>query len=168
MRIRASHPSPIGPLLLVGETAGPGREVRLSAIHMEGARFGPGETDGLREAPEAFAAIGRQLDEYFAGRRRSFDLDLDPAGTPFQLAVWEALRSIPYGTTTTYGEIAARIGRPGAGRAVGGAVGRNPLSIVVPCHRVVGSDGSLTGFGGGLGRKTALLELEGEIGRAHV
>ncbi len=104
--------------------------------------------------------MARELDEYFAGRRRAFDLVLAPAGTPFQLAVWEELRRIPFGGTTTYGELARRVGRPTAARAVGAAVGRNPISIIVPCHRVVGSDGALTGFAGGLDRKRALLALE--------
>lgn len=104
---------------------------------------------------------GAQLGEYFAGSRRSFDLLLDPEGTDFQLAAWAALETIDHGATATYGEIAAQVGRPGAARAVGGAVGRNPLSIIRPCHRVVGADGSLTGFGGGLDRKRWLLAHEG-------
>jgi methylated-DNA-[protein]-cysteine S-methyltransferase len=103
----------------------------------------------------------RQLDEYFAGRRREFELDLAPQGTPFQLAVWDALRTIPYGATASYGDIARSVDRPNAVRAVGQANGRNPLAIVVPCHRVVGSDRSLTGYGGGIERKRFLLALEG-------
>jgi methylated-DNA-[protein]-cysteine S-methyltransferase len=102
-----------------------------------------------------------QLDDYFAGRRDAFELPLDlQAGTPFQQSVWNALCSIAPGATTTYGELGRRIGRPEAARAVGAAVGRNPLSIVVPCHRVVGSDGALTGYAGGIERKTALLAHE--------
>jgi AraC family transcriptional regulator of adaptative response/methylated-DNA-[protein]-cysteine methyltransferase len=105
--------------------------------------------------------LRRQLDEYFAGERREFDIPLDPVGTPFQKEVWEALRRIPYGRTITYGEQAAIIGRPRAVRAVAGANGRNKISIVLPCHRVIGTDGSLTGYGGGVERKKKLLELEG-------
>jgi methylated-DNA-[protein]-cysteine S-methyltransferase len=102
----------------------------------------------------------RQLGEYFAGERRDFDLELDPVGTPFQLAVWAALRDIPYAETINYGQLAGRVGNPHASRAVGLANGRNPISIVVPCHRVIGANGSLTGYGGGLDRKRTLLELE--------
>ncbi|MBM3673690.1 MAG: methylated-DNA--[protein]-cysteine S-methyltransferase [Actinobacteria bacterium] len=108
----------------------------------------------------ALVSLVRQLDEYFAGERTEFELALAPEGTPFQLEVWEALRAIPYGETISYGELASRVGRPGAARAVGAANGRNPLSIVVPCHRVIGANGTLTGFGGGLGWKRCLLELE--------
>ncbi|HET9944549.1 MAG TPA: methylated-DNA--[protein]-cysteine S-methyltransferase [Actinomycetes bacterium] len=102
----------------------------------------------------------RQLGEYFAGERRDFDLPLDPVGTPFQLTVWAALREIPYAETINYGQLAGRVGNPNASRAVGLANGRNPISIVVPCHRVIGANGSLTGYGGGLDRKRTLLELE--------
>ncbi len=101
-----------------------------------------------------------QLLEYLAGRRRDFDLPLDPEGTPFQKSVWEALRAIPWGTTRTYGQIAAAIGRPKAVRAVGQANNRNPIAIFIPCHRVVGADGALTGYAGGLDMKQKLLELE--------
>lgn len=109
------------------------------------------------------AALRQQLAEYFARTRRSFDLPLDPVGTEFQLAAWEALRAIPYGQTRSYGEQAHAIGRPKAVRAVGAANGRNPISIVVPCHRVIGASGSLTGFGGGLPAKRYLLELESGV-----
>ena len=109
-------------------------------------------------------AAKRQLDEYFCGRRQRFDLPLDlEQGTSFQRAVWQALLEIPAGATTSYGALAASLGRPQAMRAVGAAVGRNPMSIVVPCHRVVGGSGSLTGNAGGLDRKRALLELEGAL-----
>jgi len=101
-----------------------------------------------------------QLEEYFAGRRQEFDLPLDPRGTEFQRRVWQRLRSIAYGETTTYGTLARELGDPGASRAVGLANGSNPLPIVIPCHRVIGTDGSLTGFGGGLPVKQALLDLE--------
>ena len=102
----------------------------------------------------------RQLEEYFAGERRAFDLPVAPAGTPFQQRVWEELQRIGYGETITYAELAARIGRPTAIRAAGAANGANPVSIIIPCHRVIGSDGSLTGYGGGLEAKRLLLELE--------
>ena len=108
-------------------------------------------------------AAARELEEYFAGKRVSFDLPLDPAGTPFQGAVWRALREVPFGETATYGEIARRVGHPAAARAVGAANGRNPISIIIPCHRIIGADGSLTGYGGGLDRKEWLLRHE----RAH-
>jgi methylated-DNA-[protein]-cysteine S-methyltransferase len=102
----------------------------------------------------------RELNEYFAGARRDFDLPLAPQGTPFQRCVWDALRTIPYGETRSYGEIAAQVGKPGAARAVGGANNRNPLALFIPCHRVIGADGSLTGFASGLDHKHFLLELE--------
>jgi methylated-DNA-[protein]-cysteine S-methyltransferase len=105
----------------------------------------------------------RELDEYLAGTRRSFDLPLAPRGTPFQRAVWEALTAIPYGTTATYAQLATAVGRPAAVRAVGQANGRNPIAVVVPCHRVVGADGSLTGYAGGTDRKAALLDLERRV-----
>jgi methylated-DNA-[protein]-cysteine S-methyltransferase len=101
-----------------------------------------------------------ELDEYFAGRRTSFDIPLDPRGTPFQRVVWEALRAIPFGKTRSYGDLAAAIGRPKASRAVGAANGQNPIAIVIPCHRVIGADGSLTGYGGGMARKEWLLRHE--------
>lgn len=106
------------------------------------------------------AEAARQLDAYLAGRRTAFDLPLAPRGTPWQRAVWEALLAIPYGETLSYGELAARLGRPAAARATGAAVGRNPLSVIIPCHRVVDATGSLTGYAGGLDRKRALLAIE--------
>ena len=119
------------------------------------------EDDVLREAR-------RQLHEYFEGKRRGFDLPLAPRGTGFQQQVWLALREIPYGATISYAQLATRLGAPTATRAVGAANGRNPLPIVVPCHRVIGADGSLTGFGGGLPTKRFLLELEGAIETADL
>jgi methylated-DNA-[protein]-cysteine S-methyltransferase len=116
-----------------------------------------GETRGLLDRVEA------QLNEYFAGKRTAFDLPLEPSGTDFQLGVWELLRRIPYGVTTSYGELARRLGDPKATRAVGAANGANPIPIIVPCHRVVGSKGELTGFGGGIERKRWLLEHEGAL-----
>ena len=114
-----------------------------------------------REDPKTLSPALAQLREYFSRIRREFDLPLEVWGTPFQKAVWAQVARIPYGTTTTYGEIAQRVGRPEAARAVGAAVGANPLSIFIPCHRVIGADGSLTGYGGGLEMKAALLQLEG-------
>ena len=146
-----TYESPIGRLTLRG---GPDA---LTAIDF------PGRTGGLGEAarePGAFAEAVRQLDEYFDGRRREFELPLALDGTPFERAVWRRLRTIPYGSTISYGQLARDIGQPEEFRAVGAAVGRTPTPIVVPCHRVIGSDGSLTGYGGGLDRKRALLDLE--------
>jgi len=116
-----------------------------------------------REDVETLAPALAQLREYFSRTRREFDLPLDVRGTAFQRAVWAEVAHIPYGATTTYGEIAQRIGRPGAARAVGAAVGANPLPILIPCHRVIGAGGSLTGYGGGLEVKAALLRLEGAL-----
>ncbi len=113
---------------------------------------------------EAFAELRRQLGEYFTGARREFDLPLAPRGSEFQVRVWDALREIPYGETESYGELAERIGHPGSARAVGAANGRNPIAVVVPCHRVIGSSGQLTGYAGGLERKRLLLDIESPIG----
>jgi len=146
--------TPIGQLLLAGD----GESLRLIAFPDGPMRKSPEPGWNLAEAP--FSEARRQLDEYFRGERQSFDLPLRPDGTVFQLSVLEALREIPYGATASYGEVAKKIGRPGAARAVGAANGRNPLPIVIPCHRVIGSDGGLTGFGGGLATKKALLVLE--------
>ena len=120
---------------------------------------------GWRHAPHAkpFAECERQLAEYFAGKRQRFDLPLAAAGTEFQKRIWSGIARIAYGRTITYAELAARSGAAGSARAAGAATGRNPIAIVVPCHRVVGSDGSLTGYAGGLARKTRLLEIEGVL-----
>lgn len=118
--------------------------------------------EGARD-PGRCAHVTRQLDEYLAGTRRLFDLEVAPSGTPFQRRVWTEVATIPYGTTVSYGELAARLGDPGAARAVGAANGRNPIPIVIPCHRVVGADGSLVGYGGGLELKQTLLEFEGAL-----
>jgi methylated-DNA-[protein]-cysteine S-methyltransferase len=115
---------------------------------------------GWQPADEPFAALRAQLAEYFAGARTTFDLPLALAGSPFQLRVWRALQDIPYGATTRYGALARRIGVPSAARAIGVANGQNPVCVIVPCHRVIGADGSLTGYGGGLERKRLLLDLE--------
>jgi methylated-DNA-[protein]-cysteine S-methyltransferase len=146
--------SPIGELLLVGDGHA------LHGLHMqEGLTAVPVDPE-WRAADEPFADVREQLSEYFAGERLHFAVPLAMAGTPFQRRVWDELQAIPYGETTTYGELACRLGRPSASRAVGLANGRNPIAVIVPCHRVIGSDGSLTGYGGGLERKSFLLELE--------
>ena len=154
--------SPLGALLLAGQAE------TLSLLSFpEGKRKRmPGP--GWQERQVAFVAARQQLQEYFAGKRREFALQLAPQGTPFQLSVLDALGSIPYGTTLSYQEVAARIGRPKAVRAVGAANGRNPLPIVIPCHRVIGADGSLTGFGGGLEAKRYLLALESSASGAGI
>jgi len=142
--------SPIDPLLLVGDETGL-RELQMA----------PHEPPPSAERDdEALAPVAAQLADYFAGRRLAFDLPLAPVGTAFQQKVWLALREIPYGRTTTYGQIAVDLGQPTASRAVGLANGRNPIAVIVPCHRVIGANGSLTGFGGGLPRKRWLLEHE--------
>jgi len=163
------HPSPVGPLRIAASRQG------LVAIHMERQRHMPEEVDpSWKRASSSDAqacailhAACCQLDQYFAGRRRSFDLPLDARGTEFQKAVWKGLLGIGYGETLSYGALARRIGREKAVRAVGLANGRNPLSIVVPCHRVIGADGSMTGYGGGIERKVFLLahEAQGDPGR---
>jgi methylated-DNA-[protein]-cysteine S-methyltransferase len=162
----ASHaalfPSPIGLLRLVVDERG--RLVRIDLPHTTAA---PGP-----EAPGAAVGRGcehvaRQLAEYFAGRRRTFDLELALAGTPFQRRAWAALRRIPFGETRSYQQQAAAIGNPRAMRAVGAANGRNPVPIVVPCHRVIGKDGSLVGFGGGLACKQWLLAHEAAVGEGR-
>lgn len=156
--IHATHDSPIGPLLLAADDDG----LRLIEFHQSRHRI---ERDGdWREGDHPILATTRkQLDQYFRGERRCFDLPLAPRGTAFQCEVWRALASIPYGGTSSYAQLAAHLGRPKAMRAVGAANGRNPLPIVLPCHRVIGADGSLTGFGGGLPTKRFLLELEGAL-----
>ena len=147
--------SPVGRLLLAGVDA-------LSLIAFPSRSDGNGpEADWKPSDAPFLRQAALQLEEYFRGLRRQFELDVNPTGTPFQLEVLDALATIPYGETRSYGEIATQIGRPGAVRAVGAANGRNPLPIVLPCHRVIGADGSLTGFGGGLETKRYLLDLEG-------
>ncbi len=145
--------SPIGEILLTGEGGA------LTRLYMA-----PFDVDPIWEHdPDALAEPLRQLTEYFAGGRRDFELALAPAGTAFQRQVWDRLLEIPYGETTTYGALALALGDPRKVRAVGLANGRNPISIVVPCHRVIGADGSLVGYGGGLERKRALLAHEAEV-----
>ncbi|HSZ70894.1 MAG TPA: methylated-DNA--[protein]-cysteine S-methyltransferase [Solirubrobacteraceae bacterium] len=145
--------SPVGELLVTADSAG-----ALTRLHFPG-RTSSRPTDWTRDETP-FVELRRQLDAYFAGELHDFDLQLAPSGTSFQLDVWRALRAIPYGATASYGEIARAVAQPGAARAVGGANNRNPIAIVVPCHRVIGASGSLTGYGGGLDRKRQLLALE--------
>ncbi|TVS16981.1 MAG: methylated-DNA--[protein]-cysteine S-methyltransferase [Gammaproteobacteria bacterium] len=152
----AQMPSPLGRLLLVAGDDGL-RQILLPDRNNDPAIPAP----GWRRDDDALAMARVQLEEYFAGTRRVFDLPLAPRGTRFQLAVLAVLAEIPFGTTCSYGEMARRLGQPTASRAVGAANGRNPLAIVLPCHRVVGSDGSLTGYAGGLGAKRWLLRHEG-------
>jgi len=142
--------SPIDPLLLVGDETG------LRELQME-----PHEppAEAVRD-DDALAPVAAQLRDYFAGARTRFELPLSPHGTAFQQKVWLALREIPFGRTTTYGQIAVDLGQPTASRAVGLANGRNPIPIVIPCHRIIGANGTLTGYAGGLPRKQLLLELE--------
>ena len=156
MTTYARFDGPFGRMLVTASRLG------LSGIYFTGQKYEPEVLDAWSSDPdlESLSAACRQLDEYFRGARTRFDLPLDPRGTPFQMSVWRALRDIPFGETTTYGSVARQLGAPAATRAVGAAVGRNPISIVVPCHRVLGSDGSLTGYAGGLDRKRALLALE--------
>ncbi|WP_406144539.1 methylated-DNA--[protein]-cysteine S-methyltransferase [Streptomyces sp. NBC_01012] len=146
--------SPYGALTLVATDG------VLSGLYMTGQRHRPpAETFGVSD-PGPFDEVIRQLDAYFAGELREFGLPLELAGTPFQRSVWAELVRIPYGETRSYGELADRLGKPGASRAVGLANGRNPVGIIVPCHRVIGASGSLTGYGGGLDRKQRLLAFE--------
>ena len=157
--------SPIGPLTVAAADGA------LTGLYLQTQRHPPapvllGEPADPRAEP--FAAASSQLAAYFSGELTQFDLPLSPAGTPFQRRVWAALRQIPYGQTWSYRELAAAIGNPAAVRAVGLANGRNPIAVVIPCHRVIGSDGSLTGYGGGLDRKRYLLDLEAAAGRLAV
>jgi methylated-DNA-[protein]-cysteine S-methyltransferase len=157
-----TYVSPLGPLTLHGGPDG------LTALEFPGDGA---PRDEAARAPDLFAEAVAQLDAYFAGELRRFDLELDLRGTPFQLDVWQRLLEIPCGETTSYGALARALGRPDGVRAVGAAVGRTPVPIIVPCHRVVASDGKLTGYRGGLERKRALLALEarsgGASGRVH-
>jgi methylated-DNA-[protein]-cysteine S-methyltransferase len=144
--------SPIGELLLVGDRRA------LSRLQLSPRSLPP----EARHDPDAFGDVEAQLNAYFAGELTEFDVPLAPSGSDFQLRVWAQLLAIPYGETASYGKIAAAVGRPDAVRAVGATNGRNPIAVIVPCHRVIGADGSLVGYGGGLARKRQLLELEAE------
>jgi methylated-DNA-[protein]-cysteine S-methyltransferase len=154
--------SPVGELLLVGEETTNG--VALTSVSMTGQRYAPAPRDAWRRSPETFADATGQLEAYFAGERTGFDLDLAPRGTPFQQRIWRALDSVRYGTTITYGELAAQLGVPrDRVVALGAAVGANPLLIVRPCHRVIGADGTMRGYAGGVERKQWLLSHEGAL-----
>lgn len=157
--VHTTFNSPLGPVIVAATDQG------LAGVWFEGQRHLPDMTAWRVDDwhPVLVRAV-RQLGEYFAGRRNAFDLPLDlHGGTAFQQSVWHALLRIPRGTTTSYGAISTGLGKPAAVRAVGAAVGRNPISVIVPCHRVMGADGSLTGYAGGLERKAALLQLEGAL-----
>ena len=163
--VQTHFQSPLGPMVVAATARG------LAGLWFEGQRHLPAQLLAESTHPGVWPTDAkhpvlkqamRQLTDYFTGKRTQFDLPLDlTGGTAFQQAVWQALLAIPLGTTASYGQISSRIGKPSAVRAVGAAVGRNPVSIIVPCHRVMGADGSLTGYAGGLDRKTALLALEG-------
>src|SRR5688572_27463207 len=153
------YESPHGQMMLVADAAG------LCGVYFEGQKHHPGiDPEWLRDALHApLLQAKRELAEYFAGERKRFETALAPKGTPFQNAVWKAISTVGFGETITYGDLARRAGCPGSVRAAAAATGRNPLTIVVPCHRIVGADGSLTGYAGGLERKRALLALESGI-----
>jgi len=154
--------SPIGPLLLCGD------EARLTGLYTAPRCHDETVVGNARRADAPFARVREQLEQYFAGERLEFDLPLSfEGGSPFFQSVWRSLLEIPLGATTTYGEIARKLGRPGAARAVGLANGRNPISVIVPCHRVIGASGGLTGYAGGLDRKRFLLDHEAEVAVAH-
>ncbi len=164
--------SPVGPILLSADTAG-----RLTGLRIANALETPtprgegddngGTMDNGGDAQRVLDAAAAQLAEYFEGRRMSFDVPLMTEGSEFHCQVWAQLQQIPFGTTTSYGQLATAIGRPGAARAVGHANARNPIAVIVPCHRVIGSSGRLTGYGGGLAAKRHLLDLEADATRAR-
>jgi methylated-DNA-[protein]-cysteine S-methyltransferase len=148
--------SPQGTMILTATAKG------LAGVYFKGQKHFPKQRDWQRDPRNALLnQAKRELAEYFAGKRTHFSVTLDPQGTPFQRSVWKQIAKVGFGKTLTYGELAKRAGHPGSARAAGAATGRNPLSVIVPCHRIMGSDGSLTGYAGGLGRKRALLALEG-------
>ncbi|MGH2842753.1 MAG: methylated-DNA--[protein]-cysteine S-methyltransferase [Solirubrobacteraceae bacterium] len=150
-------PSPIGELLLAGARG----RLRELSFRGEGAMHGPARIDPRwRRDEDAFPEVRAQLREYFAGARREFEVELELLGSEWERRVWDALLGIAYGETRSYGQVAAQLGSPGAARAVGLANGRNPVAVIVPCHRVIGAGGRLTGYGGGLQRKRMLLDLE--------
>lgn len=152
----AYYESPLGQILITATESG------LTGLHFVGEKYYPGvSSTWRRDASSSVIRIAMaQLDEYFAGTRQMFDVAVEPEGTDFQRNVWKRLTALRYGETVSYGELAQRLGNPNAVRAVGAANARNPISIVIPCHRVIGADGSLTGYAGGLARKLALLRLE--------
>ncbi len=156
--------SPLGELVLVANEGGNA----LEGIYFARQKHFPGDTVTWRDAREStlLDQAEAQLHEYFAGRRTTFDLPLAPVGTAFQRRVWQAIAGVPFGTTISYAELARRLGTPSAVRAAAAATGRNPLTVVIPCHRIVGSDGRLMGYAGGVERKRALLDLEGPSAHA--
>ena len=156
MNLFSTLPSPIGDLTLTSDGES------LTGLYLPHGRYGPGAMHGWKrdDAALPFADAARQLEAWFQGQLTAFDLQLHPGGTPFQQEVWRCLCAIPYGAKATYGEVAGQIGRSGASRAVGLANARNPIAIIVPCHRVIGAGGSLTGYGGGLNLKQALIQFE--------
>ena len=151
--------SPIGKLLALGDGEA------VTGLYMQNGRRPATVGPSWERDEEPFGELREQLAEYFAGARREFELPLAPEGSAFQQRVWSALREIPYGETESYGELAERIGHPGSARAVGAANGQNPIAIVVPCHRVIGANGTLTGYAGGIERKRLLLDLESPLAR---
>lgn len=161
MRTHTVVDSPVGPLTLVASDG------VLAGLYMDEQRHRPPEEIFGVPDPAGFDAVIAELEAYFAGGLTEFTVPLASAGTPFQQSVWDALRAIPYGETVSYGQLADRIGRPKAVRAVGLANGRNPVSIIVPCHRVIGADGGLTGYGGGVERKRYLLDFERKVAAAR-
>jgi methylated-DNA-[protein]-cysteine S-methyltransferase len=155
------YDSPCGRMLLVADG-----EALCGAYFVGQKHMRETDADWVRDpGSPVIARTKRQLDEYFQGKRKSFDMPLAAAGTPFQRAVWKAIAGVGFGQTISYAELARRAGRPGGARAAGAATGRNPIGIIVPCHRIVGADGSLTGYAGGMDKKRALLALEGGLGR---
>lgn len=159
--VREIVPSPLGPLSLVAT------DVALVGVYFAERDPPPSSDAGAGARPAVLDHAARELAEYFEGARQGFSIPLEPRGTPFQRAVWQALAAIPFGVTWSYADLARAIGRPSAVRAVGAANGRNPLPVVIPCHRVIGADGKLVGFGGGLDRKRWLLAHEGADGVAR-
>ncbi|MFE1786626.1 methylated-DNA--[protein]-cysteine S-methyltransferase [Streptomyces sp. NPDC059506] len=158
--------SPLGELVLTGREGE--RGTALTSLSLPGQRRPAPVPPGARREPRAFAEAARQIEAYFAGELREFDLEFAARGTPFRERVWKALDTVPHGRTVTYRQLSEAAGSPGAVRAVGGAVGANPLLVLRPCHRVIGADGTLTGYAGGLEAKRALLALEGALPAAGV
>ncbi len=159
MKVFDYYDSPLGRMMLVANEAG------LAGVHFLGQKHVRSAKGLARSGShQALKAAKRQLHEYFSGKRRRFDLPLAPEGSEFQRAVWKAIAGVPFGETISYAELARRAGCPGAARAAGAATGRNPIGIIVPCHRIVGSDGTLTGYAGGLEKKKRLLALEAGAG----
>jgi len=156
MRYYDTYESPHGDMLLLAD------DDEITGVFFDHQKHLPKRQDDWRHDPQhrVLAQAKRELTEYFAGRRKRFQVSLEPRGTEFQRAVWKAISTVGFGETITYAELAERAGHPGSARAVGAATGRNPIGIIVPCHRIMGSDGDLTGYAGGLERKRALLELE--------